>query len=175
MCSSLLPDVKEILSLGCSCNSWPLTFEHWYHKWICIGWYSAKKSSWKRLCDKIDLFFQWKSSPWASDDKTTHSCHPTFQSLARSLFLMLWRWKCIYFYMWDLFIPLHFHLLFIYQSRKGACQFKTNKILYMWVAPDSLQIPTEAFIVKYPCLDVVKAETFMDSFCPPFGWQCCSL
>lgn len=39
-----------------------------------------------------------------------------------------------------LFIPFHFHLLFIYQSRKRACQFKINKILGMWVAPDSLQI-----------------------------------
>lgn len=150
MCSFLLPDVKEILSLGCSYSSWPLTFEHWYHKWICIGWYSAKKSSWKRLCDKVDLFFQCKWSPWASDDTMTHSCHPTFQSLARTLFLMLMKMKLYLFLHVRFIYSLSLPSPIIYESRKRACQFKTNKILDMWVAPDSLQIPTEAFIVKHP-------------------------
>lgn len=58
---------------------------------------------------------------------------------------------------------------------KEHVSLKQTKYLDMWVAPDSLQMPTEAFIMQYHCLDVVKAESFMDSCCPPFGCQCSSL
>lgn len=136
MCISLFPDVKEILPLGCSCRSLPLTFKHWYHKWICIGWYSAKKLSWKRLCDKVDLFFQWKSSPWASDDKMTHSCHPTFQTLARTLFLTLRRQKTY------LFLHVRFIYLFPFTSisrsfispgKEHASLKQTKSLIHGWL------------------------------------------